>query len=141
MSKLTPEQAQEKHARRLKGSIEDIRMGVERVTVSPTEKAAAAIPKMKIKLNAAIDSGKVERGLKRVSLDEWKTKTVNKGLNRIGAGIDEAKEKTTRFYGELFPYQDRIKAEVDRMPSVTLEDNISRMTKFVRDMAKFERKG
>ena len=140
MSKLTPEQAQEKHARRLKGSIEDIRLGVERVTTSPTEKAALKLDKMKLNLIKAIDSGKVERGLKRVSLDEWKQKTINKGLNRIGAGIDEAKDKVTTFYGQLFPYQDQVKSKIDKMPDTTLEDSISRMTTFVRDMAKFQRK-
>lgn len=141
MSRLTPEQAQEKHARRLKGSIEDIRLGIERVTVAPTEKAAQKIDKMKINYLKSIDSGKVERGLKRVGLDEWKQKAINKGLNRIGAGIDEAKDKQVRFYGELFPFQDTIKTKVDKLPDITLEDNIGRMTTFVREMAKFQRKG
>jgi hypothetical protein len=141
MSKLTPVQATEKHSRRLKGSIEDIRLGVNRVTVAPTLKAAEKIDKMKMKWLAAVDSGKVERGLKRVSLDEWKTKTVNKGLNRIGAGIDEAKDKMEAFYGELFPFQDTLVAQVQKLPDITLEDNIGRMTTFVRGMAKFKRKG
>ena len=70
MARLTPEQAQEKHARRLKGSIEDIRLGVERVTTSPTQLAAAKQDKMKMRLLASIDSGKWSAGLKRVSLDE-----------------------------------------------------------------------
>lgn len=141
MSKLTPEQATEKHARRLKGSIEDIRMGVERVNVAPTQKAAEKIDKMKMKYLEAIDSGKVERGLKRVTLDDWKSKTINKGLNRIGAGVDEAHDKLVNFYGEMFPYQDNLKAQIVKLPDITLEDNINRMTTFIRGMAKFKRKG
>lgn len=141
MARLTPEQAQEKHARRLKGSIEDIRLGVERVTTSPTQLAAAKQDKMKMRLLSSIDSGKWAAGLKRVSLDEWKQKTINKGLNRIGAGIDEAAAKTTKFYGELLPYIDTVKAKVDKMSDVTLEDSIQRATTFIREMSKFQRKG
>lgn len=141
MAKLTPQEATDKHARRLKGSIEDIRMGVERVTVAPTAKAAEKLDKMKLKYLEAIDSGKVERGLKRVSLEEWKTKTVNKGLNRIGAGVDEAHDKMVNFYSELLPFQDNLKSQVDKLPDITLEDNINRMTTFIRGMSKFKRKG
>jgi len=141
MAKLTPEQAQEKHARRLKGATEDMRRGVEAVTEAPTAKAAKSIDKMRINYNAAIDSGKMKRRLESVTLDEWKTKMINKGIGRVAAGIDEAKEKTTKFYGELFPYQDRLQADVKKLPDVTLEDAITRMTTWVRGMAKFERKG
>ena len=41
MAKLTPTEVTEKHARRLKGSIEDMRAGIARVTASPTAAAAA----------------------------------------------------------------------------------------------------
>ena len=138
MARLTPEQAQEKHARNLKNSIPDITRGIERVTEAPTLKAAAKKEKMRAGINAALDSGKWERGLKRVSLEEWKEKTITKGTGRIGAGIDGAKEKTTRFFSELFPFQDKLQAEVKKMPDVSLEDSIQRMTTWVRGMADFK---
>ena len=40
MSRLTPDEAAVKQANRLKGATEEIRKGIERVTVSPTAKAA-----------------------------------------------------------------------------------------------------
>ncbi|NVM22311.1 MAG: hypothetical protein HWN68_11095, partial [Desulfobacterales bacterium] len=141
MARVTPEEFQEKHARRLKGAVEDIRRGVERVTESPTAKAAAKKTKMKTNLNAAIDSGKWERGLKRVSVDEWKKKTVEKGIDRIAAGIDAAADKQVAFARELLPFIDTQKEGIKKLPDVTLEDNITRMTTFIRGMAKFERKG
>jgi len=67
MAKLTPTEVTEKHARRLKGSIEDMRAGIARVTASPTAAAAAKQDKMKAKINAAIDSGKWAAGLRSVS--------------------------------------------------------------------------
>jgi len=139
MAKLTPEQFQEKHARRLKGAIEDMRAGVERVTSSPTAAAASKKEKMRAGIQAAIDSGKWEQGLKRVTLDEWKSKMVDKGLGRVAAGIDAASDKVRAFAAELLPYQDKLSSDVSKMPDLTLEDNINRMTTFIRGMSKFKR--
>ena len=46
MAKLTPLEFQEKHARRLKASVEDVRKGIDRVTENPCELAAAKQDKM-----------------------------------------------------------------------------------------------
>lgn len=139
MAKLTPDQFQEKHARRLKASVEDMRAGIERVTQSPTEAAASKKEKFRAGINASIDNGKWERGLRRVSLDEWKDKTITKGLGRVAAGIDAAAPKVREFAAELLPFQDRLKSEVEGMPDISLEDNINRMTTWIRGMAKFSR--
>lgn len=139
MSKLTPEQFADKQIRRLAASTEDIRLGVEGVTVAPTAKAAAKIDKMKRNLLAAFDSGKVERGLKRVNLDDWKKAMLEKGVPRVASGIEEARPKLVAFASKLLPFQDNLKKEIDKMPDVTLEDSIARATKFMRGMAKFQR--
>lgn len=139
MAKLTPDEFVDKHARRLKGATEDIRRGVERVTESPTAKAAAKKDKMKANLVAALDSGKWERGLKRVTLEDWKGKMIDKGVGRIAAGIDAAAPKVRAFASELLPHIDKVQAEIKSMPDVSLEDNINRMTTFIRGMAKFKR--
>lgn len=140
MAKLTPAEAREKHARRLKGATEDMRLGVEKVTEAPTLKAAAKKDKMKANLNKSLDNGKWERGLKRVSLEEWKRQMVDKGVGRVAAGIDGAAAKVESFYAELFPFQDALKEQIKKMPDITLEDNINRMTTQIRGMAKFVRK-
>ena len=139
MAKLTPSEFQEKHARRLKASIEDVRRGIDRVTESPTDKAVAKQDKMLTNLTAAVSSGKWAAGLKRVSLEEWKRKARDIGVNRIAAGIDGAKEKVISFAEELLPHIDRQKAKIDAMPDVTLDDNINRMTTFIRGMSEFKR--
>jgi hypothetical protein len=140
MAKLTPAEFADKHARRLKGAIADMQSGVERVTTSPTLAAASKKEKMRSELNRALDSGKWEAGLKRVTLEEWKSKMITKGLGRVAAGIDAATEKVTNFASQLLPYQDALGATVAKMPDTTLEDNINRMTTFIRGMAKFQRK-
>jgi hypothetical protein len=139
MARVTSEQAADKLIRRLSVATEDIRTGVEQVTVAPTQKAAAKIDKMRANLLAAFDNGKVKRGLERVTLEQWKSQMLNKGIPRVAAGVQEARPKLVEFYNKLLPFQDRVKAEITKMPDVTLEDNINRMTTFVRGMAKFQR--
>jgi len=139
MAKLTPKEFQEKHNRRLKAAVPDMQAGVERVTESPTAKAAAKADKMKANIVKSIDDGKWQAGLKRVSLEEWKTKMINKGVNRVAVGIDEAADKVEAFAADLLPHIDRGVDSVNKLPDVTLEDSINRMTTFVRHMAKFKR--
>ncbi len=139
MAKLTPIEFQEKHARRLKASVEDVRRGIDRVTENPCEKAAAKQDKMLTNLTAAVQSGKWAAGLKRVPLELWKSQARDVGVNRIAAGIDAAKDKVVAFAEELLPHIDREKAKIAAMPDVTLDDNINRMTTFIRGMANFKR--
>lgn len=140
MAKLTPKEFQEKHNRRLKAATEDMRLGVERVTESPTLKAAAKADKMRAEIVRSIDSGKWAAGLKRVTLEDWKSKMINKGVSRVAAGIDEAAPKVEAFAAELLPHIDAGKAAIDKLPDITLDDSINRMTTFTRHMAKFVRK-
>jgi len=139
MAKLTAQEFQEKHARRTKAAVEDVRKGIDRVTVNPCELAAAKQDKMLTNLTASVSSGKWAAGLKRVSLEDWKRKARDIGVNRIAAGIDGAKEKTVAFAEQLLPHIDRGKAKIASMPDVTLDDNINRMTAFVRHMSEMKR--
>lgn len=139
MAKLTAIEFQEKHARRLKAAVEDVRTGIDRVTESPTEKAAGKQDKMLMNLTAAVNSGKWSSGLKRVTLEEWKRKARDIGVNRIAAGIDGAKEKVVSFAEVLLPHIDRGMDKIKGMPDITLDDNINRMTSFIRHMSELKR--
>ena len=139
MAKLTPEEFQEKHARRLTAAVEDVRKGIDKVTVNPCELAAAKQDKMLANLTASVQDGRWARGLKRVSLEDWKTKTRDVGVGRIAAGIQAAKNKVIAFAGQLLPHIDAGKAKLKTMPDLTLEDNIARCNSFIRHMADMKR--
>ena len=139
MARLTPEEAATKQATRLKAATEDVRRGIDRVTTAPTQLAAAKQDKMKVNLNAAIDSGRWKKGLQAVSLEDWKTQARDVGVNRIAAGIDAAHAKQVGFYGKLLPAVDAAKAKIASMPDTSLEDNINRMTTYIREMNKFNK--
>jgi len=139
MARLSASEFQEKHARRLTAAIEDVRRGIDRVTESPTAKAAASKDKMLANLTASVQNGKWAAGLNRVTLEDWKAKARDVGVNRIAAGITAAKSKVIAFAEKLLPHIDAQQAKIKSMPSITLEDNISRMTTFIRGMADFKR--
>lgn len=137
--RVTAEEYAEKHARRLKASIQDIRSGVERVTESPTELAAAQQDKMLARLTEAVTSGKWARGLRAVSLADWKNKMLTKGVNNIAPGIDAAHNKVVDFARDLIAYENTLLLEIDRMSDLTIEDSIARATAWIRGMSRFVR--
>lgn len=139
MAKLTPQQFQEKHARRLTAAVQDVKAGIDRVTVNPCELAAAKQDKMLANLTAAVNDGRWAAGLKRVTLEQWKAKARDVGAGRIAAGITAAKDKVIAFAEQLLPHIDAGQAKIANMPDITLEDNIGRMVEFTRHMATFKR--
>jgi hypothetical protein len=138
--KLTAAEYQEKHARRLTAAVEDVRRGIDRVTVNPCELAAAKQDKMLANLTKSVTDGRWAAGLKRVSLEQWKSKTRDVGANRIAAGIAAAKDKVTAFAEELIPHINAGQAKLANMADITLEDNIQKMVTFTRHMATMKRK-
>ena len=140
MAKLTPEQYAEKQARNLKNSLPDIRAGIERVSTAPGVAAAAAQTRMKDNLNRSIDDGRWAAKVRGVTLEEWKTAALNKGVDRIAAGIDQAHDKQGQMAGRLLAAVDSSAAKSNAMPKGTIQDSIARMTTFVEDMHKFKGK-
>lgn len=137
--RLTPEEFATKHARRLQAALPDVRAGIERVTVSPTSQAAAKQDKMLQNLTRAVTDGKWRRGLERVTLEDWKSAAINKGVPRIAAGIDAAHGKQVEFATKLFAHLNPLMTKIHAMPDLTIEDSIARSTAMIRGMAEFKR--
>ena len=137
--RVTATEYAEKHAARLKASIPEIRRGVERVTESPTAKAAARSDKYLQGVQQAVADGRWQAGLLAVSLQEWKQKTLEKGLVRISTGIDAARSKVVAFASELIPFENALLETIDGMPDMTLEDSIARSAAWIRGMNQFRR--
>lgn len=139
MSRITPQEAAAKWASRLSGSTTEIQRGVDAVTESPTAKAAAKKDKMLNNLTRAVQSGKWEAGLNRVSLAQWKEAIKSKGIPRIANGATQAQPKMAQFMSQLLPFQDSLKSEIDSMPDLSLDDSINRASAWIRGMANFKR--
>ena len=139
MPKVNANEFADKWGRRLKGAIEDVKAGVAKVTESPTAKAADKQEKMKQKIIEAIENGSWAKGLKAVSLEDWKNKMINVGANRISSGVDGAGAKVTAFAEKLLSHESGLQAQVKKMPDLTIEDSINRATTWIRGMSKFKK--
>lgn len=120
-------------AQRLAGSGDKIKAGVEGTRVSPGSAAAAQADVWAANTAAAKD--KFRKNTAAVSLGEWQDAMVTKGLPRIAQGATAAQAKMESFMGKLLPYQAAAKGRIPARGN--LEQNISRMTAWVREMAKF----
>lgn len=136
---MNAQQVAEKWQRRTQGAIQDYRAGVEAVTDSPMAKAASNPEKYLEGVRKAVQDGKWQGGLNRVTLAEWKKLTLEKGAPRISAGVDGAVPKMQAFMADFLPFLENVRSQVDAMPDVTLEDSIARMTAQVRAVAGYRR--
>lgn len=132
--RLNANQITEKWMRRTEQAIPDVVAGIDRVTESPMEKAAAKEDKMKQNLLKAIDSGKWSSSLRSVSLEDWKTKTKAKVNERMAGGIRQAESKRKEFDNYLVDTINGVLPEIHSMPDMTIEDSFARMKKMVTHM-------
>ena len=137
-----PRTAQEiarKWQRNLSGSVEAIRNGVQDVTVSPTEKAAAKADQYLIGVQSAVDSGKYQAGLRRVTLEQWKQAMLDKGVPRLASGAAAGEPKFQEFMAEFLPYIESGQRMLENMPRGGLQENIARSTAMIEHLAGFRR--
>lgn len=139
MPKVTAAEAAAKLIDRAKAASGTIAAQVDKVTEAPTAKAVRKLDKMRANYLAAIDGGKVERGLNRVTLEDWKRAMKEKGIPNISRGLDYARPKIEAFYREFLPFLEGVQAELEGMPDTTLEDNINKMVHNVRRISEFRR--
>lgn len=106
---LSPQERAAKWGRNLVNAKPSIRAGVEGVTVAPTQKAAEAVDKYAAGCQRAVSDGSFVAGCKRVSLQQWKDLTINKGLNNLDAGVRAGESKVAIFQAKAEPYFKRAK--------------------------------
>ena len=130
----------EKWAKRLRGAVEDVKAGVDKVTEAPSKKAVSKKAKWVAKMTSKDVQDRWASRLERVTLDEWKAAMKDVGAMRISAGVDAARGDMEAFGKELLDHIKKGLGEIEKLPDITLEDNIARMEKFVKYMATFKRK-
>lgn len=136
--KVNAEQLTEKWQRRLKGAIEDMRAGVNRVSEAPGAAAAAKADKWQAAISEARTKDKWRRRVGAVTLEDWKKAMLEKGLSRIASGVDGASSKMRRFATQLIEHQNAGLVALEKMPDLTLEDSINRMAAWTRHMANLQ---
>lgn len=114
-----------------------ITQGVNAVQTAPGQSAAANRQGYLAGVTANVD--KWARNVAGVSLADWKQATLDKGVNRVGAGATAAAPKFATFMGALLPYVDNGRARIKAMPKVTLNDSKARANAWMDYMYAFKK--
>ena len=139
--RLSADSISDKWNRRMKGAVNDIVAGIEATTENPAEKAIAKQDKMRQNLLNAIDSGRWANALRKVKLEEWKSKTSQKVRERLAGGVDASMSKRREFDRWLVDRLNAVLPEIASMPDMTLEDSINRVRRLIEHMASQKYKG
>ncbi len=131
---LSPTDISDKWGRRLKGAVADIQKGIDSVTVSPGEKAAAASDKMLANTTEAIANGRWGRAVAKMPLSEWKGLTKTKVAQRLAGGVDGAMGKRREFDTYLVNTVNGVLPAIAAMPDSTIEDSKARVGAFMDHM-------
>lgn len=124
-----------KWAQNLSGSTQRIQAGIQSVTTAPGQ--AAARQKGAYVQNVQASADKWASNVAAVPLSDWQQAAINKGVPRISGGATAAQPKMEQFMGKLLPY---IGSQVAALPARgNLDQNINRLTAFVRGMAAFKK--
>lgn len=135
----TADQVAAKWQRNLAASTQDMTAGVAAVSVNPMDKAIAQIPVMVQNLQAAAQSGKIEAGMRRVSLSQWKDSMTKKGIPRVASGATAAQPKVQAFMQQLLPHVQAGQNMLDSMPRGSPAQNDARLLAWINHMRQFKR--
>ena len=134
----TPQDIAKKWSQNLAASSADMQRGAMAVKTAPGQMAAQKQDKLRANWLKAVDSGKWADKVSAVTLTSWQQSYINKGISRAAQGATVAEPKMAAFMTQLLPYQETLKAQLQNMPDVTIEDSIARAAAWIRGMAAFE---
>lgn len=137
MAKLSPAEQAAKWAARTSAASGDYAEGVNRVTRSPGQAAAAKADKWEAGVMASRAKWRSRVG--SVSLEEWKERTSGIGAQRFAGGVQASTSKMEKFVSEFQPFQDRVTEAVRGMPDTTPEQRINRAVEQMRRTAAFRK--
>lgn len=99
--------------------------GINAVTESPMEKAAAAVNKYVEGVQRSAANGKYASKLRDVSTQDWK-KAATAKASRLADGARAASDKVNKFWQSFGPFQEQVAERVRSMPNNTIQERIQR---------------
>lgn len=139
MPKRTPSEAATKWSTNLSASTTEIELGVNKVTVAPSQKAIAQKEKMRDNWLDAIESGRWEAALGAVDLNTWKRLMIDVGIRRIRDGALKAVPKLQRYYEYAFPQMQALQDSIASRPKRDLNDSLENVRLWMQGMQEISR--
>ena len=116
-----------KQVERASAAADDWLEGVTRPKKNPIDAAIKAADKYKDRLQEAIKTGKWEKAMEKVDIDEMYRIIEAVGASGYRAGVEARKEKIERVVKELQPMVRAIAETIDKMPQATDADREKRL--------------
>lgn len=138
MARVTADQAAQKWAQRMAASGDQIRDGVNGVTVAPGVTAAKAKNLWVQRVTASAD--KWATRVASVPLAEWQSKMIDVGIPRVAQGASANVGKVQDFMSQFLPHLDAGVAKVKQMPKGGLDASIARAAAMIQHNASFQRR-
>jgi hypothetical protein len=134
----SPQDALAKWKTRASAAAGDYVAGVQNTDKDIANLAIQAIPRMRTEIIAAIDSGRVANGLRRIGTAGIKQAVQEKGGAAYSNGVQNADTKFLDAFGRLLPYIQQAQTQVASMPNLTDADRDQRMLRFVQLMRQYK---
>jgi hypothetical protein len=114
--------------------------GVNAVTVSPTAQAAAAVNKWQQGVQRAAQNGSFVNGCNSVSLQDWKTATIQKGVPNMQNGVNALTPKAQQNMAAQVAFSQQLSQTIQSMPNTTESEAEARALAAIRGMRAYGRK-
>lgn len=134
---VTADQAAQDWVAGLSAKTAKIQANAQAVTTAPGQLAARNAQAYLSGVQANYE--KWRRNVAAVSLQDWQTAFVQKGVPRIAPGAQAAQAKFASFMQQLLPYVERGKAQLPQRGS--FEQNVQRATAWMQYMHGFSATG
>lgn len=108
----------------MSGASQAYKDGIASVQTAPGQAAAQASAKYLAKVQANV--AKFERNSAAVDLATWKQLATDKGAARLGSGATAAAGKVQQFQTSFFAYLKAGKAQIDAMPTNTIDEALQK---------------
>lgn len=125
-----------KWVRNTQAASESMKAGVNAVTESPTQKAAAQADRYVAGVQNNVEKWKQK--LNAVSLQSWQQSMITKGIPRMAQGVATAQPKVQAFMTVFLPFVQQAAAEVRAMPKGGVEAGVARAAAMIRKIANFK---
>lgn len=112
--------------------------GVQNVQAAPNAAAAAALPRWIASVTSKSVQDKYVAKNQAVTLDAWKTATVQFGVPNLSRGAQKGQSKYATFANKFYPFLNGTLAKVSAMPNVTLQDRIARAVTLMTENANYK---
>ncbi len=135
MAKVSAQEWLSKWGTNLNAAGSYIKAGVNKVSTAPGVAAAAAQDRMLAGITEAVSSGLWARRVAAVSLSDWQSAMINKGIAHISQGVAQAQKTKLSEIQALLSAIDTVQSSVNALPKGGLENNIARSIAWMRGMA------